>query len=187
MDATFLNILRGLEWDTLTISQASEVMGALRDAVRKGEEWYRQFSAGFVDGMASPLTSTKIAPMVTPMGVMAPPTAQKPRKAIAAPVVKRGRGRPRKVVPGVVKRGGEKATRLAHNQQNGGSNPPPATPNDHPPVGILAGSYVSTTGPDPNRSYSLPAAHPRAGGGVAAPTTTDPDFAAVEAGKVRFQ
>ena len=179
MDATFLNKLRGLNYDELTMAQASEVMGALREAVAKGEAWFEKFSAGFVK------TRVKMVQPPIPDEVFldaAPKVTKHIRQGQS--IQKRGRGRPRKVVPEIVSptrqvRGGAPSDR--------DHSPPGASPaDDHPPIGVLQGSYVSTTGPDPNRAYSLPATHPRAGG-AAPPATGDADFAAVEAGKVRFQ
>jgi hypothetical protein len=194
MDATFLKILHELDYDTLTMAQASEVMGALREAVGKGEAWFAKFSAGFVNGakMLQPPIPDVAFLDAAPKAIQARRGGKKtlkraqPKNVIEVPLVKRGRGRPRKVVPEVVKRGGETATRVAHNHENAGSSPAPATPDDHPPIGVLQGSYVSQTGPDPNRGYSLPPTHPRATGAVL-PAAADPDFAAAEAGKVRFQ
>lgn len=198
MDATFLKILRELEWDSLTISQAGEVMTALREAVAKGEAWFQKFSAGFVNGNTTKFTPHPIQAALASAkkvkvilgarrggGRKTLKRAPQPRNVIEVPPVKRGRGRPRKVMPEIA---GVEQGRLARpiTSKSAGSTPAPATADDHPPIGVLQGSYVSTTGPDPNRAYSLPPTHPRATG-AALPASADPDFAAVEAGKVRFQ
>lgn len=77
---------------------------------------------------------------------------------------KRGRGRPKKEPPPHIEDGAVVA---------------------HPPVGILQGAYVSTDGPDPRQSYSLPVGHPRANGGMGVPTA-DPDFAMASRVKPEF-
>ncbi len=175
MDATFLSLIRGIEWDKLTAAEAVELRTALRDAVAKSEQWFAALSAGFqVDSGRRDGSTPSVATARTlhrkPSALAKPdgPEMDTPLEGAGqSPSKPKFRHRDRKVVE--PKRRGRPAK--------------PAVPEghakeDHPAVLVSADMYVSATGPDPDRSATLPIGHPRRAGGGFDPTGADPDFAA---------
>lgn len=158
MDATFLSLIRGIEWDKLTAAEAVELRTALRDAVSKSEKWFAALAEGF--------NAKRGTVEATDRPHKPEATGSSPVPAISTPKVKfRHRGK---------KKPEPKPKRPPF-------TPPAASgeePEEHPPVLLAREMYVSTTGPDPDRVAALPLGHPRRAGGGFDASTIDPDFAA---------
>ena len=137
----FLQILRGIDWGSLTANDAVALRAALKEAVTKSDVWFAQLSHDF-GAVPAKVDDGR------PPALLSPPRPTPTVSAKADPPLKRKRGRPPKAKPAR-----PTATPLAVGGADAETQPGPQA------AKLFENSYVSKEGPRPGAA--LPADHPR--------------------------
>lgn len=146
----FLQLLKKIEWDTLTARDAVDLRQALKEGLEKADAWFGKMAREFgASGIADVYDPPQQPPPPAKVESGRPPVKASPpresRPQTRATPVKRKRGRPPKARPNPIAIGGANA----------------ATADAPKPATIFENSYISKDGPRADIPANLPADHPR--------------------------
>ena len=151
----FLQLLKKIEWDSLTARDAVDLRAALKDAVGKSDEWFLKLTRDFTGRLkpAELVPTPSVEPAAKVESGRPQVQASRPREPKPGASTKRKRGRPQ-----IKLRGGVRLNRPDPIAVGGANAETAAGP---APAKLFENSYVSKDGPRADIPASLPADHPR--------------------------